>query len=240
MNRIIFRYAVDEALKFLSHLDLMRLFHRALRRTGLPMAYSRGFNPHPRLNLAVPLPVGVTAAKEYGDVYFTDPVSPEEFMQATRAQLPGGLTLTGALRADIAAPSLSALIDAARYDATWSGPGPGPGLEALQQALRQLLSRDEIAVKRPFRGGKIATADVRPFIFEASAHRKDGGEAELSLLLQVGSKGGVSPILLLQQLGLGEEFARAHLWRLHRRGLYVYSGGRVEIPFWTGCESDHG
>jgi len=66
MDRIRFRYACGKELRYLSHLDLLRLFQRAMRRARLPLAYTLGFNPRPKLSLAAPLPVGVTASKEYG------------------------------------------------------------------------------------------------------------------------------------------------------------------------------
>lgn len=65
MNRIRFRYARGKELRFLSHLDMLRLFQRAMRRAGLPLAYTLGFSPRPRLSLAAPLPVGATASREY-------------------------------------------------------------------------------------------------------------------------------------------------------------------------------
>ena len=237
MTRIRFRYAVGEALKYLSHLDLMRLFHRALRRSGLPMAYSQGFSPHPRLGLAVPLPVGATAAREYGDIFFSEPVTPEFFLKAVRAQLPPGLSLIGAHQADQAEPSLAAVINAACYEACWAGTAPGPAEEVLEQAAAQLLRRGEIPVQRQSRDGQMVTADIRPYIHEAFFFRDEAGKAGVSLLLQQGSRGGVSPFLVLQQLGLAEEYQQMHFWRLHRRALYVYDGKRPSTPFWEGGEN---
>jgi radical SAM-linked protein len=240
MTRIRFRYAVGEPLKFLSHLDLMRLFHRAMRRSGLPMAYTQGFNPHPKLNLAAPLPVGVTASGEYGDLFLTEPLSPGDFLQALAAQLPAGLSLTGAMAVDPAAPSLAAVIDTALYYATWSGPSPGPPAGDIQRALQQLLLREEIRVKRQSKGGKTVQADVRPYIYEASPHQSEDGSAGLALLLQLGSKGGVSPFVVLQQLSLHTDFLEGTLWRLHRQGIYIYHSGRLTIPFWKGGEEENG
>ena len=236
MTRIRFRYAVGEPLKFLSHLDLMRLFHRALRRSAMPMAYTQGFSPHPRLNLAAPLPVGVTASGEYGDLYLTEPKTPQVFLRLVSEQLPAGLALSGAIAVDPAEPSLAAVIDTALYHAAWPGPLPGPEAGELEQALQQLLARAEIKVKRRAKGGKTVETDIRPYIFEASLWLDEAGKAGLALLLQLGGRGGVSPFLVLQQLDLRQEDAGDHLWRLHRQGLYVYDNGKVETPFWKGGE----
>jgi radical SAM-linked protein len=68
MQRLRLKFGRGEDLKFLSHLDLMRLWERALRRAGLPLAYSEGFTPHPQIALAAPLLVGVTSDAELMDV----------------------------------------------------------------------------------------------------------------------------------------------------------------------------
>jgi len=231
LNRLYFYYAVEDALKFLSHLDLVRLFHRALRRSGLPMAYSQGFNPHPRLSLAAPLPVGVTAGREYGEVVFTEPVAADHFLAAVSKQLPAGLILSGAARANPDEPSLPAVINAARYNASWAGPLPAPGEAALQQALDQLLRRAEIFVYRGGKGGKTAPVNIRPYIFEVSLLREDCGRTQVTMFLQLGAKGGVSPFVVLQQLNQGLGCTQENLWHLHRQGLFVYNGIRAANPF---------
>ena len=233
MIRIRFTYTRGAELKYLSHLDLARLFHRALRRTALPLAYTEGFNPHPRLNLAVPLPVGVTASREYGEIFFTEPLSPALFLESMRGRLPAGLELTGAAPAEPDQPSLAAVINAALYRAVWSGFGSGqaPGAPLLQESLDRLLSRESIAVRRRGKGGQTAETDIRPYILNAEL--RDGSPPGLSLLLQVGSRGGVSPFPVLAQLELGEEFSGEYRWLLHRQGLYIYRG-KLEEPFPEG------
>jgi radical SAM-linked protein len=63
MQRLRIRFSRGEEIKYISHLDLMRLWQRALNRAGLEIAYSEGFNPHPRMSLAAPLALGVTSNK---------------------------------------------------------------------------------------------------------------------------------------------------------------------------------
>jgi radical SAM-linked protein len=75
MNRLRIRFGRGQELKFISHLDLTRLWHRALRRAGVALAYSEGFNPHPRLSLAAPLQLGATSEAELMDVYTLEPAT---------------------------------------------------------------------------------------------------------------------------------------------------------------------
>ena len=67
MQRLRIRFCRGEELKFI-YLDIIRLWQRALNRTGVPLAYSEGFNPHPRISLAVPLALGITGEAELMDI----------------------------------------------------------------------------------------------------------------------------------------------------------------------------
>jgi len=75
MQRIRVRFSRGEELKFISHLDIMRLWQRSLHRADIPLAYTEGFSPHPRISLAAPLAVGVTSQSELMDVFCSKWVS---------------------------------------------------------------------------------------------------------------------------------------------------------------------
>ena len=99
MQRLRIRFTREEEIKYISHLDLMRLWQRALNRAGIAIAYSEGFNPHPRLVIALPLPVGCTGAREVIDVFLDeplngiDPVSGRVVMDLLRRLAHRGVTL---------------------------------------------------------------------------------------------------------------------------------------------------
>lgn len=94
MSKYVLKYMRDERVKYVSHLDFIRLFHRAVRRSGVEFLYSEGFNPHPVMTVARPLSVGVTADGEYMKVGFTDDFTPEEIMEKINDALPPGYKLT--------------------------------------------------------------------------------------------------------------------------------------------------
>jgi len=106
VQRLRLRFSRGEELKYISHLDLMRLWERALRRAGIPIAYSEGFSPHPRISLAAPLPIGVTSEAELMDVVVKKAVSPCFFMQHTKPQLPRGIEVFEVQKVPLTAPSL--------------------------------------------------------------------------------------------------------------------------------------
>jgi radical SAM-linked protein len=233
MSRIGFTFSRGRSLAYLSHLDMMRLFTRALRRSELPLAYSEGFNPHPRLNLALPLPLGVTASKEPGEVSFTGKVTPAIFLKSLGEQLPEGLQLDGAKELEQDVPSLAALVNAALYRAELKSADRCEGENvALEDALKNLLDKTEILAPRSAKKKSKAVKyiNVRPFIIEAELENLTGGPAVLKLLLQAGSQGGISPVFLLEQLALeiGSDAYRANCWVLHRECLYITNGGVLQ------------
>lgn len=233
-HRIRFSFSRGTELQYLSHLDLMRLFIRALRRASLPLAYTQGFNPHPRLSLASPLPVGVTASAEYGEIFLSVSLDCDRFLRTVGEQLPPGLKLTGAVTAAPQESPLAAVINAAVYRAAWVDPESAPSRAVLERAIESILARPSIEVRRRSKAGREMLWDIRPFIIRIEMIAGDGDSFSpgLELLLQIGSRGGVSPFVVLDQFSLGpyHDGDAVFPWQLHRCGLYIYRDG-LEKPF---------
>src|SRR5690242_6812802 len=94
VQRLRASFSRGQELRYITHLDLMRFWERALRRAQIDVAYSEGFSPHPQISLAAPLPVGVIARNELMDVFLASRMSPPDFLAAIRPQLPKGLDMT--------------------------------------------------------------------------------------------------------------------------------------------------
>ena len=116
MQRLRIRFSRGQEVKFISHLDIVRLWQRALHRAEIPLAYSRGFSPHPQLSLAVPLAVGVTSQAELMDIFCAKPVSPHWFNAAMSQQLPSGIKILEVYQAALTQPSLQSLVRYAEYE----------------------------------------------------------------------------------------------------------------------------
>lgn len=115
MQRLRIRFRRGQEVKFISHLDLMRLWTRALTRASIPLAYSEGFNPHPRLSLATPLAIGVTSEAELMDVFINKWISPHFFTAAVSQQLPRGIEILQVQPVGQHQPALPALVRYAEY-----------------------------------------------------------------------------------------------------------------------------
>jgi len=116
MQRLRIRFCRGEETKFISHLDIMRLWQRALHRAGIPLAYTEGFSPHPRISLAAPLPVGITSQAELMDIFCTKWVSPHSFTTAVSRQLPPGIKILQVYPVAPTMPSLQSQVGYAEYE----------------------------------------------------------------------------------------------------------------------------
>jgi len=115
MQRLRVRFCREDEIKFISHLDIIRLWQRALNRAEIPLAYSEGFNPHPRISLAVPLALGVTSDAELMDIFCSRLVSPHWFIDAVDRQLPPGIKILQVYSTGLNLPSLQSQVRYAEY-----------------------------------------------------------------------------------------------------------------------------
>jgi len=137
--RIIF--SRGEAVKYISHLDLMRLWERALRRAAIPASYSQGFNPHPKISLAAPLAIGVTSEAEVMDIWLRRRVSSYFFIKMASEQLPAGIGILKAEQVALTLPSLQSQMRQAEYRVDVE---TDVGAAEVEAALRCFLAKKHI------------------------------------------------------------------------------------------------
>ncbi len=141
MQRLRIRFSRGQQIKFISHLDIIRLWERALRRARIPLAYSEGFNPHPRISLAVPLAVGVTSETELMDVFVAKLVSPHWFTATASQQLPPGIEILGVYQVALTLPSLQSQVRYAEYAVEVE---TEQGIKDIDLAISSLLSAEHL------------------------------------------------------------------------------------------------
>jgi radical SAM-linked protein len=113
--RVRVHFAKTEAMKFTGHLDLFRTWERTIRRAGLPLAYSQGFRPHPRLNLAAALPLGFTSDCELIDIWLEQELELHEIKSALIRAVPPGITVFSVEPVDPRAPALQSIVETSEY-----------------------------------------------------------------------------------------------------------------------------
>jgi radical SAM-linked protein len=115
MQRLRVRFCRGQELEFISHLDIMRLWQRAIQRAAISLAYSEGFSPHPRISLAAPLAVGVTSEVELMDVFCTKWISSHGFTTTVSRELPLGIEVLQVYQIALTLPSLQSQVRYAEY-----------------------------------------------------------------------------------------------------------------------------
>lgn len=161
MQRLRLRYAKRGRLRFTSHRDFARAFERALRRAEVPMAYSAGFSPHPKVSYVGAAPTGVASEAEYLEIGLDRPVDPVMLRGALDAALPPGLDVVDVVIAH--GGSLPERIDASE----WLLELPGVGPDELATALETFLAADEVPVERLTKKGR-RNLDARAAVVSAT------------------------------------------------------------------------
>jgi radical SAM-linked protein len=141
MQRLRIRFCRGEEVKYISHLDIMRLWQRAFNRAGVPLAYSEGFNPHPRISLAAPLALGVTSEAELMDIVLTNWASPHSFTTAVSQQLPAGIKILQVYNIPLTLLSLQSLVRHAEYKVEVE---TEKGQREIEAAISHLLAEKEL------------------------------------------------------------------------------------------------
>ena len=161
-------FAKTGEMALLSHLDLVRLLERALRRTQLPVSFTGGFHPLPRLQLALALPLGAEARSDWFDLSFTEPVDPEQLLQRLRPELPPGLELHHAHAVEVHGPALAQALSEAHWRCRLLLAADQPPLSERQwqEALGTLLGADQLWLEEENRQGRRRRRDLRPWLLD--------------------------------------------------------------------------
>lgn len=235
MNSIRVRFTRGEEIKFISHLDLMKVFERAIRRSGLPISYSQGFNPHPQMVFGLPLSVGVTSNGEYADFEMAKDTRPEQFMEILNRTLPDGIRITAAAE-KCTKTNIMASVTAADYELDIFLNNE-MSLEEANYKLEQFMKMECIKVLKEGKG-TAKEMDIRPLILEARFEQIKkvpfGYEAYPSAFtaltrFSAGSASNLRPELFIKAL---VEYAGIMVVtsRLHRKALYVEKNGELKDP----------
>jgi len=203
--RIRLFFSKTTAMQYTGHLDLHRTWERTFRRARLPLAYSQGFNPHPRLTLAAALPLGFTSEGEGLDAWLTEELPIDEVTAKLEPALPPGLRVHRIEEIEGKAPTLQTQVQSSEYEVTLVE--ACPDLAARMQALLAAPSLPRERRGRPY--------DLRPLVEELEILPKSNqGQACFLVCLAARESATGRPEEVLEVLGIRPEQARVHRKRL--------------------------
>lgn len=191
------RFSKEGRLRFLGHLDLMKLLMRALRRAGIPLVYSQGFNPKPKVSFGPALPVGLFSEGEYFDFECYRRLDPDRAVAEIDGALPPGIRVLAVREVRRGIAALSEVVSASRYRVHDGGAGIAP------RAVERFRSPEPLVVQRE-KKGKTTTFDVRSEVLDLESI--DGGSMRMTLAVRTGGA-SIKPTEVLAALA-GPEASR--------------------------------
>jgi len=208
--RIRITFVKQGALRYTGHLDLHKLWERALRRAELPLAYSQGFHPQPKMNMAAALPLGFSSRCEVMDMKLEQDIPLENLPTRLNSTLPSGLQVIDVQQVDDRAPALQTQVLAAEYEVTLTEAVDG---SELKRKIDSVIESKSLPRERR---GK--TYDLRPLIEELTltpappSLETDGARVFMRLAAREGATG--RPEEVLDVLGIAFEGTRIERTRL--------------------------
>jgi radical SAM-linked protein len=203
--RLRISFAKTSHMRYTGHLDVYRAWERLMRRACLPLAYTQGFSPHPRINLASALPLGFTSEAEIVDVWLENELPLTEISAALQRAAPPGLKISLVEILDERAPTLQTILEASEFVITLLEP-----VADLDERIAAIIQTNEI---RRERRGK--AYDLRPLLLGLEVLPEDEKGCQ-RLLCRLAAREAATgrPEELLSALGIDPLAARIHRTRL--------------------------
>ncbi len=219
--RLRITFSKSGALRYIGHLDLQNLWERTLRRAGLPLAYTQGFHPGPRIQIAAALPLGFIGRAEIVDIWLDETGNPpiHAYKDLIQPAAPPGLTVLDVEQVDERGPALQTQVTAAEYEVALLEPVERAELE---QKIEELLKAESLPRRRREKAydlrpliEMIALTPLRlpPFSKKMGGEKEGGGvRVDMRLAAREGATG--RPEEVLDALGIPPETARIERTRL--------------------------
>ena len=190
--KVRIKFSKHGAMKFIGHLDIMRYFQKAIRRSDIDIAYSTGFSPHQIMSFAMPLGVGLESDGEYFDVEMNSIVSCEDMQSRLEAQMVEGMHILNVRILPENVGNAMASVSAAKYQITFRD-GKMPVFDWKTQ-ITAFMAQDTIPVMKQTKKSE-KELDLRPAIYEM--YVKDDS---IIMLVDASSAGNIKPSLVIQAL----------------------------------------
>ena len=205
MMRIRINFSKTEIIKYTSHLDLYRAWERTLRRAELPLAYSKGFKPHPHINLACALPLGFTSENDLVDIWLEQDICLEEISRRLIKAVPPGIEIKSVIEIPIQTSSLQKQLKAFEYCVTLF-----EKVSDLPEKLAALMASESL-----WRERNDKKYDLRPLLIElTSPDIKSFSQQQILMILKAGENTTGRPEEVLRCLSIEPASTQIHRRRL--------------------------
>ncbi len=209
--RVRVKYSKNDEVKYVGHLDAMRTFIRCIKRTCIPVKFSKGFNPRVQISFALPLGVGVTSDSEYFDLEVESKMNESMFIAELNSTLPSGFRILGAeYVSEDDKRSLMSLVKEAIYEITVD-------TEASEDEMKKLFSQSEIIIEKETKDKKIKTINLKNYIIDIDFDFSNG--KKIIVHSKAGSVDNMNPMLVIEAI---EKYVKeVKDYEIHRKSLIL-------------------
>ena len=230
--KYLIKWTKEGDMRYISHLDIMRLFQRAIKRKGIRLKYSEGYSPHPKMSIAQPLSLGYTSRGEYFEFETLEDMDPEEVRQRLDSAMPEGIRMISCCVLKETRKAAGALITGGDYHVGVRMKDPAD-YQKLEEAAEWFLSQPSVVIqKEQKKSGKIREIDIREKVRKLEILSREDYML-LDLKVDTGSRSNLNPEVLLQKLrermGIsGDEMETL----IERVEMYAESADGAETPLY--------
>ena len=198
IQRVRLTYRKIGDARYIGHLDVARFWERVFRRVNLPLAYTQGYNPQPRIQFASALPVGVAGSNELVDMLLAERISPQNWLEPIAHNLPPGFGIKDLQEIPLKLPAMQALLRAAIYRACWQDIDE----KIVSDRITDLLTQTEIILPHSKKPNK--HSNLRPRIHQISIIASKEGQVCIRMNLQAGALGNARVDEVIRVLDLSQ------------------------------------
>ena len=211
LHRWRITFSVSGPIIYYSVLDMGRMWERLLRRAGLPIAYTQGYHPHPRMQFAAALPVGYSSECEMVDLYLGGDVGEQDLLDRVVGQCPRGLSALGVENVPLKAKLPQSMMREAHYRVVVQADGEP---DTIQNAIETLLARETILRQRRGKQNRSVEYDLRALVYDIRLSESAGPRHTLEMTVKCGSHGAGRPEEIIAELELPVSGYTIHRERL--------------------------
>ena len=197
MYKLRFYFSKADEVKYVGHLDTIELFDRAFRRAKLPISFSEGFNPRPKLTFAHPLAVGISSNEEIGEVELAEKIAEQDFILKLNEALPNPIRIIKAEYVE-EKKSLMSLVKSAEYTLQIDDDF------VSSDNIEEMLNKASIEIEKTSKSGKKSNVDIKPLILSWKWSNRENKAFIVDLV--TGSSDNLRPDTIIKLFGDVEKY----------------------------------
>lgn len=192
------KFEKHDEVKYIGHLDTMRTFTRCIKRTSLPIKFSKGFNPRVQLSFALPLGVGVTSESEYVDLELDGDIETDLVKKELNDALTDGFRILEVSKVENS-KSLMSLVKEAKYEIDIYFEAE-EDIEDIAKKIEAIFENEKIEVEKQTKNKRIETVDIKPNILEINVEVISFYAIRIYLHCNAGSENNLNPNLIVDKI----------------------------------------